>query len=314
MQDIDPIKAQEYLKSLDKKYGKNEVDSEPIRQEPQLSQPNKLGWKNIPLSSLPSRGKYYLDGFEIAIKSATVAEIRHWSTIDETDMLSVDSQLNYILERCCSVSIANEPFSWKEILEVDRFYIILKIQELTFPNGENQLPHKFECTCSDPKFSEKLPITSSMLNSFDFPPELESFYSTEHRAYFVNSEKLNTSFSLYLPTLGTIQRLKEIIIELNSAGKEIDKSFIKIIPYLVGDWENLTVGSFLALNSESLNWHINKFTFISKFADAIAKAKRQILKTDCPKCGNKIESKVFLDSSFTVKDLFFISAGFSELV
>ena len=65
---------------------------------------------------------------------------------------------------------------------------------------------------------------------------------------------------------------------------------------------------------ESLTWHINKFTFITKVADAIQKSKKQILKDDCPKCGAKIESRIFLDSSFTVKDLFLISAGFSELV
>jgi len=283
--------------------------------KPDISIPNQLGLKNIPLSFLPSKGKYYLPGLELSIKSATVAEIRHWSTIDENDLLSVDDQLNYILERCLVVTIDGAPASWKEILEIDRFYIIFRIQELTFPNGENYIPHKFECAC-DPNepYSEKKPITSSMLSEFDFPAELEEFYSDELKAYRVESKKLNTSFNLFLPTLGTMQKLREIVLDINRNGKKVDKSFLKIVPYLIGDWESLTGQTFSALNAESLTWHINKFTFITKFADAIQKSKRQVLKDDCPKCGSKIDSRIFLDSSFTVKDLFLISAGFSELV
>lgn len=316
MQEIDPIKAQEYLESIDQKFGVNTPGpaKKSSKTKEKLSLPNELGFKNIPLQNLPSQGKFYVDGFSLAIRSATVAEVRHWSTIDETDMLSVDDQLNYILERCAEVRIDDEIVSWKEILEIDRFFIIFKIQELTFPNGENQLPHKFECNCAEPKFSEKMPIDSSMLMVFDFPQELDQFYSTESRSYVVKSEKLNAEFNLYMPTLGTMDRLKNIIIDQTSAGAQIDKAFIKIVPYLVGNWESLTLDTYMALNAESLGWNIPKFTFISKFADEIQKSKKQLLKADCPKCGSKIDSRIFLDSSFTVKDLFLISAGFSELV
>lgn len=317
MQEIDPNAAQEYLDQLDKKSGVNTGKSatkEKSKTKSKLSQPNELGLKNIPLENLPSKGKFYVDGFSLAIKSATVAEIRHWSTIDETDMLSIDDQLNYILERCSEVRIDDEIVSWKEILEIDRFFIIFKIQELTFPNGENHLPHRFECNCSETKYSERLPIESSMLRIFDFPDELTQFYSSEDRSYSVKSEKMNAEFNIYMPTLGTMNRLREIIIELTATGQEIDRAFIKIVPYLVGNWESLNISAYSALNHESLTWNIPKFTFISKFADEIQKAKRQLLKADCPLCGSKIDSRIFLDSSFTVKDLFLISTGFSELV
>jgi len=316
MQEIDPIKAQEYLDSVDKKSGVNTpaASTKPKKTKDPVSLPNELGFKNIPLEILPSQGKFYMDGFSLAIKSATVAEIRHWSTIDETDMLSVDDQLNYILERCAEVRIDGEPVSWKEILEIDRFFIIFKIQELTFPNGENQLPHKFECNCSESKFSEKLAIESSMLRIFDFPTELTQFYSEENRSYVIKSQKLSDEFNLYMPTLGTMNKLRDIIIELAAKGVEIDRAFIKIVPYLIGNWESLDTATYSVLNQESLAWNIPKFTFITKFADEIQTAKKKLLKVDCPKCGSKIDSRIFLDSSFTVKNLFLISAGFSELV
>jgi len=321
MQEIDPIQAQAYLDELDKKHGKNTIVElpekpidPPVQPKPTVSQANELGWKNIPLQILPTKGKFYLEGFELAIRSATVAEVRHWSTIDENDMLSVDDQLNYILERCARVRIGGEDFSWREILEADRFFIIMKIQEFTFPNGENTLPHKFECTCEDPGYSELLPIQSGMLTDFDLPLELDEFYSKEERCYIVNSEKLNTKFKLYLPTLGAINKLRDIIVSQREKGENIDPTFIKVVPYLIGNWESLSTEIFLMLNDEMLNWHINKFTFIVKFAEAIQQAKRQVLKATCPLCNNKIDSRIFLDSSFTVKDLFLIPNGFGQLV
>ena len=49
-------------------------------------------------------------------------------------MLSIDDQLNYILERCAEVRIDDEIVSWKEILEIDRFFIIFKILSNIYAN------------------------------------------------------------------------------------------------------------------------------------------------------------------------------------
>ena len=57
-----------------------------------------LGWKAVPLENLPSQGYFYEAGTQVAVRAATVAEIRHWSTIDENDLLGIDDMLNFIIE------------------------------------------------------------------------------------------------------------------------------------------------------------------------------------------------------------------------
>ena len=42
-----------------------------------------IGYKNIPVINLPSKGMYYPLDWYITIRPATVAEIRHFSSIDE---------------------------------------------------------------------------------------------------------------------------------------------------------------------------------------------------------------------------------------
>jgi hypothetical protein len=47
------------------------------------------GYKNIPISMLPSKGIFYPSDWYVTIRSATVGEIRHFSTVDEFDDIDV---------------------------------------------------------------------------------------------------------------------------------------------------------------------------------------------------------------------------------
>ena len=66
---------------------------------------NEIGNKIINLEELPSAGMFYEPGTEISIRACRVEEIRHFSTIDETDIIDVDDKLNYIIERCCRIRV-----------------------------------------------------------------------------------------------------------------------------------------------------------------------------------------------------------------
>ena len=70
-------------------------------EEPSLI--NDLGWIRIKPETLPSQGIFYPATTEITIRAASAAEIRHWSTIDEEDILSMDDALNKIMERCSKI-------------------------------------------------------------------------------------------------------------------------------------------------------------------------------------------------------------------
>ena len=86
-----------------------------------------LGYHQIPIGSLPSSGMFYPVGTQIHIRAAKVAEIRNYSTIDETNILDVDDKLNAIVESCTKVSCDKKVLSYKDLCEEDRFYLILSI-------------------------------------------------------------------------------------------------------------------------------------------------------------------------------------------
>jgi len=319
---IDDSEAEKTLAQRDIAGGVNQ-SQKPISlgtaRQPQVSEisgANDSGWKILNLEYLPSLGMFYPVGAELTIRAANVNEIRHWSTIDEFDRLSINEKLNFILEKCTRFKIKGEStwLGWQRILDIDRFFIIFRIYELTFPNQENKLYTHFECkgTCR-PQYSEKQQVRSGMLNLFNFPDELKVHYSEENRCIVISSEKIGGSAKIYLPNLGSYDRIRAHRSELRKSNTDLEPEFLKLLPYLTNN-PTLTRAEINAIKMDYMRWSNNKFFAVTKIVDILEKSKKEILSISCPKCGTKITSPIFLESGFSVKDLFFISIRLDELI
>jgi len=326
-----PEEALSFLEQTDKAYGKNSVPKETAPKKSSLGQArapeepssisgaNDSPWKNIPIENLPSAGLFYPDGIEITTRAASVAEIRHWSTIDESDMLDVNDKLNFILEKCIRIKTADASIwlSWRDIVEIDRMYLIFTIHEQTFPAKENILWTRFECekACDGEKrYSTEVRASASLMQHFQMDPEFEKYYRPDYKCFEIESKKMGETFHLYAPTLGNIEKITNRVIADRKKGKQIDKAFVKIAPYLIQDWSQFSDEDFTSMRMQSIGWHQNKFPFINRFAELYQAAKPNSVKMICPKCGSEMKSPLFLGSSFTIKSLFLISGRLDELV
>ena len=92
------------------------------------------GYNSIPLVNLPSAGKFYSPGFSITIKPATAKEVRHFSSIDERDPIDLYDKVNYIIKNNCKFP---RGFTYKDVLDIDRFAIVYSIRQITFKNQPN---------------------------------------------------------------------------------------------------------------------------------------------------------------------------------
>ena len=127
-------------------------DDLPTEEETGLKYRDNLGYLKIDVASLPTQGMFYPEGTEIRIRAARGEEIKHWSTMNDQDLnqlSQVDDILNYIIERCVSVKLPGiMGGNWKDLKDVDRFYLLLAVREFTFLDGDNEPwchSHK-ECT------------------------------------------------------------------------------------------------------------------------------------------------------------------------
>lgn len=335
LEGIDPEEARRFLEEQDKKFGVNKISTENLevtQDEPvkakslgkaqshlhmeELSGVAESPWKILSMETLPSKGLFYPKDSEILLRSAKTKEIRHWSTIDEHDPIDVREKINFIISACTKFKVKGSPMplNFNDFLEIDKYHILFRIYELTFPNQENKLWAYIKCSNTQCGHVNQTQVTSQNLIGFKYPSELMKWYSEEERCFVVPSEKLGETLRFYMPTIGIKNRFRQRRRKEELDGTQLDESFYKHGPYLLNDWRRADNDVLSELKMSSIGWNDNKFLIIYKFTDLLEKDNLNKAGSTCEKCKTQTESHIFLGGSFTVKDIFIISAGLDELI
>jgi hypothetical protein len=341
--EIDESEAQQYLDEIDKASGVNNYKEklqtiEPVSEdstqvETPLPKQTSLGkargfeeislsaseespWKILNLETLPSNGMFYPARVEILIRSAKTKEIRHWSTMDDYDPVDIDEKINFILNSCTRIKIPGDPaqFTYNDILLIDRYHILFRIYELTFPNQENKLMANIKCQDNKCGFVNKVQVLSRNLKGFELPGEYFKWYNEDERCFVILSEKLQETLKFYMPTIGVNTKIRQRReFEINS-GQEKDPSFYDIAPYLIVNWKAANTQNLGEFKISMEGWSSAKFSAIYRFVKDMKDTSTNKVLCTCEKCKERTESSIFLGGSFTVKDIFIISARFDELI
>ena len=285
--------------------GKAQKFQEPAYTDEELGA--DLGWKMVPLENLPSQGYFYEAGTQVAIRAATVAEIRHWSTIDDNDLLSIDEMLNFIIEKCCRIKVPGKAGSYKDLKEIDRFYLIFAIRDFTFKNGENKL---FVTASNEDGSEDKIEVTKDIVDYFN-PDEKLLKYLNASRQCFEIRMKNGEAFDLYLPSLGTMMFIKNYVNGKRQSGQKFDKAFVKYAPFLFPDWKILTQAAYDKAVQESYTWSVQKISVMETIVSLLASSVNPQVRYQTKEGGEQVAPLNFRGG---FKSLFLISDIFGELV
>jgi hypothetical protein len=219
-----------------------------------------MGFMEIPLKDLPSSGIFYPEGTKIHVRSASGGDIRHWSMVDETSLLAIDDALNYIIERCVTISYPNNDrtASWKDLVEIDRFYLVLAVRDFTFTEGKNEL----KVAVSE---VEDVVVKKDNITFIDLPEGIYKFYDTAKRCFvFPGAEGSTNKINIFMPTVGTSQWLRNYVEKKNAMQERYDESFVQIAPMLINDWRQLNDKSYADFVNDSMSWSTYDWSLISK--------------------------------------------------
>ena len=275
--------------------------------EKNLPLANQLGWIPLPITNLPTQGLFYHKGTVIVIRSASGGEIRHWSTLQEDDLSALDDMLNYVVERCVTIKTEGENagavLSWKDIKEVDRFYLLLAIQELTFPKGENKLQVKVSDT-------KKLDVRKEMVHYISFEPALMKYYDEDQRS-FILKFKSGKKLELNVPSVGVTQWLKQYVIRKQRMQEYIDEDYLNFAPFVITQWRGLNDDSYLKYVEDSHNWDVMTVSLLVHVKQLFSDTINPVIKyTD----EGGMEQSAPLNFQGGIKSLFLISDPFGQLV
>ena len=264
---------------------------------------NEIGWEKLKITDLPTQGLFYPDGTEITIRSAAGGEIRHWSTLNEDDLSALDDMLNYVLERCCNVKYPNNKLStWRDIKEVDRFYILLAIRERTFVKGENQLQVKVSET-------NRIDVVKDMVNYITFDDRLMQYYSPEKRCIVLNF-KNGRKIDVHLPSTGVTNWLKQYINRKRQMQEAIDEDFLNFAPFVIGDWRGLNDQTYEKFVLDSNNWSNSEISMLTEIRKIFSDTINPVIKYRDEKGGERV---IPLNFQGGIKSIFLISNPFGEL-
>jgi len=265
---------------------------------------NELGWERLKITDLPTQGLFYPEGTEIVIRSATAGETRHWSTLNEDDIFALDDMLNYVLERCCSLKFPDGKFSsWRDIKEVDRFYIILAIRERTFVKGDNKLQAKVSET-------EKIDIVKDMVDYITFDDRVMRFYSPEERCIILPFKSSGKKVRVFLPSAGVTNWLKNYINRKRQAGEPLDEDFVGYAPFVIGDWRGLNDSSYEKFVLDSNSWSAEEYSVLTEVKKIFSETINPVLKYKDKNGGERV---IPLNFQGGIKSIFLISDPFSKL-
>jgi hypothetical protein len=218
-----------------------------------------MGFMEIPLTDLPSSGIFYPEGTRIHVRSASGGDIRHWSMVDETSLLAIDDALNYIIERCVTITSPGErPASWKDLVEIDRFYLVLAVRDFTFTEGKNEL----KIAVSE---VEDVTVKKDNITFIDLPEGIYKYFNKEKRCFaFPGAEGSKKTINVYMPTVGTSQWIRSYVEKKNSLQEKFDEDFVQIAPMLIEDWRKLNDKAYAQFVNYSMGWSSYAWGMISK--------------------------------------------------
>jgi hypothetical protein len=222
-----------------------------------------LGFHIIKADDLPSGGLFYPSDIKISIRSAKVSEIRQFSAVDETNVFDVDDKLNYILENCIQVSSSKKRLSYKDLCEEDRFFIILSIRDLTFPEPESKLTVEHVDKKGD---KHTIDINKDYFTYFKVPENLQKYYDQDRKSFMIETKSFGT-IEMRPPTIGVMQKMTAYIQERQEKKEKIDQSVLQVMPYMVMDWRGFDEKDIFKFQIEMNGWTNKKFSLIYKLAE-----------------------------------------------
>ena len=244
---------------------------EEIRKE---SEERGIGNAVVPVESLPSKGLFYPVGTRIYIRSASLGDIKRWSAMNEDDVQDVMEKMEAIFESCCVVNFGPDCMKrarYKDILDLDRLYILFAIHDWTFPSGKNDV--KLKITEKDDIVMKK-----ENVKFIEFPEKLMKFYNEQKRCFSFPVDKTSLfketdgKMDIYMPTIGVSDWLKDYMISANQRRDNIDQDFLSYASLLIPDWRNLNVDYYYDLVEKTSDWGTYEWTLISKVRDIIVNA------------------------------------------
>lgn len=233
---------------------------------------NGAGFVTIPIDDLPTKGLFYPVGTKIYAKAASLNDIKHWSMVDDTDLSAVDDALNSIVESCVNIVFPQSYHrmgTWKDLKEIDRFYVILAVHDFTFPPSTgNDIRININET-------ENVVVQKDNIEFVKFGDKLMKYYNPDKLCFSFPAKARcfqGGTMDIYLPSVGVTKWIKEYIQTRQNRQEGFDKDFISAASLLIPEYKGLNTDKYYDLIDSTAEWSPYEWALLSKVKKTIESA------------------------------------------
>lgn len=265
-----------------------------------------VGWIKLNKELLPSKGLFYERDIIIEVSPATTQHIKDFTSLSEDESYKTNEKINAILSTCLRMSKGSRRFTSKDILEIDKIWLLLAIRDLTFHKISNKLVNPSACPkCGAPANIEIFSYNSTF---FEFNEELMNYYDDEQRCFIFEIVETGEILKLKPPTISVSSKIDNYY-EKYSNVKKLDRSFLNEIQYIDLDWYNIDVQTLDKTIVDSFGWSVYKITLLKKFINDFKSQIKMKSFGYCESCGAEGVSTKFyfrggLLSIFTIQNIY----------
>ena len=303
----DEMSEEDYLRRHlgDIETGKNAFTSDiPFnKQETQVEavKVDELQYFNCDIRELPC-GQFYPTGSLFMVRPAKVKEIQAYSMVDDQNFYDIVEKMNDMLQACVRIKYPDGKIgSFLEIKDQDRLFLIFLIRELTFQQG-NTLNVNTKCTCGN---DVSLELTRKNFSFHEIDPNLVKYFSTSRNCYYFET-KTGGQFELTPPNIGLQKSFTDYIIKENNNKVSPNLSFLKIIPFMLGNRTSITYDGIKSKLVEFQNMSDADFQFLNAAVGKMTFGIKE-LKKQC-ECGEEVTAEMQFpngtSSIFVIHDAF----------
>lgn len=234
----------------------------------------QIGYKNMPMESLPSKGLYYSKDMKLSFRSASLEEIKHYSSMNEADILDVNDKISSVLSTCIRIQYEGKQGSYEDLKEFDKIYMLFAIRDLSMQkhHRENKIFQKTKCP--DCGQDIKREITNDVFGYFSLDDKIMKYYDERERAFVFNDDDLGGNLIVYIPSIGVLKYIadyirKKEIEKRQGKGGFYDKQFLTFLQFLTKDWRDLDDNYISHMYRDYKNWDYDKHDFMIEVTERI---------------------------------------------
>jgi hypothetical protein len=302
----DTVETVDPIEDTINKQGLGSVDMSKFGKQNAESSNFHLGYHDIDMETLFSKGRFYPQDTKISIRSAKVAEIRHFSTMDEGSLLDIEDKLNGIVKGCMRIEAPSKKLSYKDLLEEDRIAILLAIRDLTFPEAENKLMLTAENSYGT---TAEVELATRNLVGTKIPEEIEKYYDAVARCFRIKT-KSSGEILMRPPSIGVMEEISKYLKTQQESRKRWDQAFIQILPYIQLDWRGFSQKEIFNQEVAFQGWNEKKYMVSYRLAEKMKIGAQPEMEVDVD--GETV--MLPLDFPGGIKSLFIISDLAGELL